>query len=401
MIPRVFLRVCLALWPRAQKIRRVRAVLVALLPVSSLAALASWSSACCLTGCGSRTGLDVLDVPGAVDAGASEGAAVPQACDGPVGEVVTLAIAPGPWTSLAVDATYVYGIIGGSDESSIVRVPRCAGATSVVLGSTPDGFSSSVGTGGWALAQGPAGVYWLGSPPFGNASTFTLSTVSTSGATTTLASLGPYASLSPWLAVGSTALYVALQCTDLPCDDGSILRVPLDGGAPVPLLSGQQQQLASVTADASRLYWAAYTTTDGAIATMPIGGGPVTRLVPNQPLAQSLTVQAGALYWLDSRAATLMTVPVTGGVPRTLATGVASDPLSQVPAFAVDANNVYFATGGSLVAVPLAGGAARTLAPAGAHPSIAVDGTNVYWSTSAVGPPGVAIQGTLMKLRPQ
>jgi hypothetical protein len=82
-----------------------------------------------------------------------------------------------------------------------------------------------------------------------------------------------------------------------------------------------------------------------------------------------------------------MTVPTSGGTPKTLAAAQAS-PAS----LAVDGTNVYWTNygtlannyaDGSLMSVPVAGGTPTVLASGQDSPrSLAVDATNVYWTTT-------------------
>ncbi len=102
-----------------------------------------------------------------------------------------------------------------------------------------------------------------------------------------------------------------------------------------------------------------------------------------------LTIDSSNVYWsnLDG---TIKSVPIAGGATTTLASG-----LGAGMGIGVDAQNVYAVSqDGRIVSAPLTGTMAVTvLATAQPQPySLAVDGTNVYWSTLGSG----AGNGTIM-----
>jgi len=102
-----------------------------------------------------------------------------------------------------------------------------------------------------------------------------------------------------------------------------------------------------------------------------------------------LTIDSSNVYWsnLDG---TIKSVPIAGGATTTLASG-----LGAGMGIGVDAQNVYAVSqDGRIVSAPLTGTMAVTvLATAQPQPyALAVDGTNVYWSTIGSG----AGNGTIM-----
>ena len=100
--------------------------------------------------------------------------------------------------------------------------------------------------------------------------------------------------------------------------------------------------------------------------------------------ATRLAVSAKDVYWLQATETAVMTMPIDGGVPTTIASG------RQYGDIAVDANNVYWTDkgtnadpAGAVLAMPLGGGAITTLASAQSGPDcLAVDASNIYWKVT-------------------
>jgi hypothetical protein len=139
-------------------------------------------------------------------------------------------------------------------------------------------------------------------------------------------------------------------------DTGSVLKVPLAGGAPVVFATGFTTAT-HVVADAQNLY--------------------VLDLGP---------FQSGAFA-----AGRIVKVPLDGTAPVDLASGLAN--LGQI---VVGGGEVYVTSefhaspttaDGSVIAVPVAGGAPLTIASGQSYPEgIAVDATYVYWANYGLGP---------------
>jgi hypothetical protein len=116
--------------------------------------------------------------------------------------------------------------------------------------------------------------------------------------------------------------------------------------------------------------------------------GGVHALATQQPSpARGMAVDAANVYWANTIGGTVMSVPVGGGAPVTIASKQ-----DHPHAVAVDTSNVYWATDISIMKAPLAGGAASVVTMEHEPEALAVDERDVY----AVAPftiVGVAITG--------
>lgn len=166
--------------------------------------------------------------------------------------------------------------------------------------------------------------------------------------------------------------------------DGVVLALGVDGGTPTTLATAQAYP-SNIAVDPSSVYWIDSDVGDGgAVVKVGLGGGTPTTLAEGQPQTGGLAVAGGTVYFTTGSCfsttactANVESVPAKGGAVSTLASGAGGS-------LAVDATNVYVATGsGKVMKVPRGGGAPTTLWFEQANDdSVTVDSTSVYWTNS-------------------
>jgi hypothetical protein len=124
-------------------------------------------------------------------------------------------------------------------------------------------------------------------------------------------------------------------------------------------------------------------------------------------------VNATSVYWATisgngsgGSVMNVVTVPIDGGSPNTLASVQSAAASEPVNSLAVNGTSAYWTTGigdggTAVVKVPTVGGPTTTLASGGASPggsSIAVDGTSVYWLNGGTAANNFS-DGTVMKVQ--
>jgi hypothetical protein len=179
-------------------------------------------------------------------------------------------------------------------------------------------------------------------------------------------------------------------------DDGTVTRLPKDGGVPL-ILAMEQTRPTSLVLDGGHLYWAnqgySRRPEKGTIVRMPLEGGEIETLANGLDSPLRIAVSGQDVFWTsiedDGLSGTVLRGSTSGAPPVTLATKQ-KRPLS----IAVDGDNVYWAnqghkrpsyfTDGSFVRMPRGEGRKRWIvAKDQSMPgSIVLDETHVYWTTS-------------------
>jgi len=178
---------------------------------------------------------------------------------------------------------------------------------------------------------------------------------------------------------------------------GTVMKCPLAGGSPTTLAAAEGQP-AGITVDGARVYWADYGS--GAIVSTPLGGGALTTIVLDPGGPDSIAVDGTSVYWDDTGDAgmgvadntALMKAPLSGGgTVTTLASVAGPATMGGVDLLALDSTDVYWSSRafggfggvfGGVLRIPLSGGTTTTLASNAAPLGIAIDSARVYWSNS-------------------
>ena len=175
--------------------------------------------------------------------------------------------------------------------------------------------------------------------------------------------------MAPSIAVDATSVY----WTDWVA--GTIKKLPLRGGPATTLVPGLDRPR-GIAVDSTSVYWINFGTSE--LTKAALTGGSTTVLASNQTTGGSIVVSGGNLFWPGGSG--IMKMSVAGGDVTTIATG-------QTYRLAVDATNVYWTTQGPVTAdgaimkVSQQGGTPTTLVSGRTGPAgIAVDATNVYWT---------------------
>jgi hypothetical protein len=191
------------------------------------------------------------------------------------------------------------------------------------------------------------------------------------------------------LAVDATNIYWANYTSDT--QDATLTKMPLRGGAPVILAS--DRDIGDIAVDATNVYWTSISR--GTVTRVPIDGGTPTQIASGEPRPFHIAVDAQSVYWStigttecpDSGLACqdggmMRKAALDGSNPKTLAANV------DLPGdIAVVGRNVYWtAPGGNIMhgaifRVPVDGGTPVALVSNiwGIHYAFAVTATNLYW----------------------
>jgi hypothetical protein len=157
------------------------------------------------------------------------------------------------------------------------------------------------------------------------------------------------------------------------------------------LASGQRSPF-NIALDANAVYWSNWGsrggTADVSVAKVSIHGGAVTPLATGLAGASGVGLDGTSVYFVaaSSNSFGLMSVPLTGGRPRPLATGFTNDPIA-IGLTRVFGSGSLSGVDFTVLSAPLGGGTATPVVPASSLQQtfttygIAVDGSSVYWIT--------------------
>lgn len=169
---------------------------------------------------------------------------------------------------------------------------------------------------------------------------------------------------------------------------GLIRSVDKNGGPPVTVDSAPGTYPWGITVDDTNVYWTVPNFYSGgmnpAIMSIPIAGGTASTLAASAGGPELVVVSSTHAYWENDNAVFLQSVPLDGGSVATLANTQGGGG----GGLAIDATNVYWSTSAGIFAESLAGGPPTTLTP-GAAAALAVDATNIYYVTATSNGSGV------------
>jgi hypothetical protein len=169
---------------------------------------------------------------------------------------------------------------------------------------------------------------------------------------------------------------------------GSIVGLPLDGGAPISI---SQYLPRGVALEGANVYWVTYgfgaTPGTGTVMVAPLGSATATTIVSAQEGPYYVATYATRVFWtnygnsITNDGGAVFSVLPDGGGETTL-TSVQGNVTGHI---ATDGANVYvpagFATGNVIMVLPLDGGSPAPLVAdgGGGASSLVVDSTSVYW----------------------
>jgi len=258
----------------------------------------------------------------------------------------------------AVNASHVYF----TENADVARVPRAGGSVQVLSQSERPG----------AMALDQANVYWSD----GALSGATLQKVPLAGGTAQQLATGIWASN---IVVDASYVYASLDDSS---GTGSIVKVPIAGGAAVTLAPAQLNN-GQLAIDSTYVYWVSLgdgtqmNNTNGSVMRVPKAGGTVVPLAANVNGPRSLVLANNFVYF--GNRVSIQKVPTTSGAVSTVTT------TTGATALAADAGSIYAGSNvefSSLLQLSLAGVAQSTLAATGYTRALVVDGGTVFWSDS-------------------
>jgi len=202
------------------------------------------------------------------------------------------------------------------------------------------------------------------------------------------------------LSSSESATALAVDATNLYWinSSGSVVKAGISGGSPVTLIASQDGPQ-GIALDAANVYW---TTSDGNLVSIPKSGGSLITIASGQSGILGLAVQGANAYWGASDGTsyailTARTASAGAGAPPTEVSSQLGG--AQPVAIAVDASNVYWTTKSGLFSAPLGGppdggSAPQSLGGVGGNgvSALAIDTSTAYWGSFASG------SGTVQKV---
>jgi hypothetical protein len=216
------------------------------------------------------------------------------------------------------------------------------------------------------------------------------------------------------LATAVSVPNLALDAESVYYGSATIEKVPLDGGTPT-ILATPTSYAGAIAIDSTDVYWVE----SASVNKVPIAGGAPTVLTTTPINPSAIAVDADRVYYsysydlyttpltggsrtlIDSASTTVVDIALDAGVVFVAAGGIRAISINEgtaetlvtasVQRLVVDADNVYFFSGSSLGKVPRSGGDVTVLAIDSSPRDLAVDDTNVYWTSSGTTATGVVM----------
>jgi hypothetical protein len=268
---------------------------------------------------------------------------------------------------VAVDATNVYWVTGGTGAPGAVMKRRLTGGAPIMLASTP-----SVAD----IALDATYVYWLtwiNDPTAG--ANGAIHRIPTTGGAPSL--VVPSVSSVATMAVSGSSLFWLDQFGN------EVNKVAAQtGGATVTLASNQQRPY-GLALDGTNVYWT--NIEGGTVMKLSQAGGTPVMMASGQGDSYEIVASGPNLYWVGgyelSLKSTLRMVPITTGTPTPLLT---LD--GQSYGLVADATNVYWFSALGLRKINVSTSVVTAYGDIADYPSpgqdVAIDATSLYWGAN-------------------